>query len=474
MPSLSSGINLALQAVLSHSQAIQIIEHNVANADTEGYHRQSAVLSATVSNPSVSYDRGFGAGQLGTGVTVERIQRFSLDFFDGRYCNVSAATQSWEYQSQILSQMEITLSDLSDDGLAQKMDQFFLSWQNLAADPSSISLRQEVLNDSADLAEKFNRNAQQLVALQQDQNLTVKNRVEEINSLAKSIAGLNAEISKVNAMGQQPNDLLDERDQALDRLAELTGAVSSEQMNGEVTVSIGGHVLVTGHDALRLKTEPDSGNPGVDKIVWEQDSADFSPTGGELEGILKVRDFYIPQQLAELDKVAQNLVTEVNTLHQNGYTLDGSQGGDFFDPDATSALSIKLADGLTTADIAAAGTPTTSGTVENGNSENAALIVNLREKKIAGLDNQTFGVYYNGIVSNLALTTKQAKEYSSQHSVVLKALDAQRLSLTGVSLDEEAANMAKAEKAFQAAARVMNVFDEMLDLVINQMGLVGR
>jgi flagellar hook-associated protein 1 FlgK len=476
MPTLSSGINIALQAILSQSQSIEITEHNVANVDTKGYHRQKASLTARVANPSVSYDLGYSAGQMGAGVTVDRIQRFSLDFFDGRFRSVSADTKSWEYQGEILSQIESTLSDLTDDGLSPKLDQFWLSWQNLASDPTNSTIRTEVMNDAASLCEKFNRNAQQLVVLRQDQNLTLENHVSEINSLAKSIASLNAEISRVIGVNQQPNDLLDQRDLALDRLAELTGAVSSTQANGEVIVSINGHVLVTGRDSLTLKTEPDPDpkNIGVDRIVWEKDSSVFTPAGGEVEGILKVRDFYIPNQIAALDDMAKNIVTEVNKIHTQGYCLDGSKGGDFFASDGLTALEIKLADGLEPEKIAAAGAPDTAGEVEVGNSENAELMVALRQQKIPGLKNLTFNEYCNGMMSELASTVSQANTNGIQHTIVLKALGEQRESVSGVVLDEEAANLAKSQKAYQAAARVMNAYDELLDLVINRMGLVGR
>jgi flagellar hook-associated protein 1 FlgK len=476
MPTLSTGINIALQAILSQSQSIEITEHNVANVDTKGYHRQKASLVARVSNPSVSYDLGYSAGQMGAGVSVDRIQRFSLDFFDGRYRSVSADTKSWEYQSEILSQIESTFSDLTDDGLSPKLDQFWLSWQNLASDPTNSTMRTEVMNDAASLCEKLNRDAQQLIVLRQDQNLTLENRVDEINSLAKSIASLNAEISRVIGVGQQPNDLLDQRDLALDRLAELTGAVSSTQANGEVIVSIGGHVLVTGHDSLSITTEPDPdpANSGVYRIVWEKDSSEFNTNGGELEGILKIRDEYIPHQLTILNTMAKNLVTEVNKIHSQGYCLDGSKGGDFFDPDGVTALEIGLSISLEPSKIAAAGAPDVVGGVEVGNSENAELMVALRHQKIAGLDDQTFNEYCNGMMSELATTVKQAKDNSTQHIVVLQALSEQRESVSGVVLDEEAANLAKSQKAYQAAARVMNAYDELLDLVINQMGLVGR
>src|SRR5512147_2011355 len=106
MPTISSGISIALQAVLTHSQALEIIEHNVANASTPGYRRQSALLTASAPSPMMAYEHGFGAGQRGGGVTLEKIQRFNLEFFDARFRSVSAETGNWEAQSGVLSQLE--------------------------------------------------------------------------------------------------------------------------------------------------------------------------------------------------------------------------------------------------------------------------------------------------------------------------------------------------------------------------------
>jgi len=464
MSSLSSGINTALQAILAQSQVIEVIDHNVANVDTTGYHRQSAVLEATSSNPTMSTYLGIGAGQLGTGVTVEQIQRFSQDYLDTQYRAVSAQNKNWDYQNQILTQVESAMSDTSGGGLSSELDQFWAAWQDLASDPTETSYRQEVLTDAASLCQVFNNDAQQLVSLQQDQNETIESQVSQINSLAKSIADLNGQISQAEAENQQPNDLLDQRDDDLDQLAELTGAVSSTQANGEVTVSISGHMLVTGQNALTLQTEADPTNNGLDSIVWANDSHSFTSNGGELGGILQARDVYIPKQLNAINQMANTLITQVNALHSSGYTQDGTQGGQFFS--GSSALDISVEDGLTAEDIAAS-----SSASESGNSDIATQIYNLSSQKLMANNTQTLGDYYNGAVTDLANTTQQASDNSGQSATVLDALDTQRQSVYGVSQDEEATNLATAQQAYQAAARVMTVINDLLDVVINQMGV---
>ncbi len=268
MPTISSGISIALQAVLTHSQALEITEHNVANASTPGYRRQSALLTAVAPSPMMAYEHGYGAGQRGGGVMIDKIQRFNLEFFDARFRSVSAETGNWEAQSEVLSQLEPMLAETGEDGMLPKLDQFWTDWQKLSTDPTNTSLRAALLDHSNSLAVAFNRRSTMITQLRGEQNQVVSGQVNEINSLAGEVAKLNAEISRVLSVGEQPNDLMDQRDLALDQLSKLTGSASFNQKNGEVSVSIGGHVLVVGHDAFQLQTQTSATDSSVVDVVW--------------------------------------------------------------------------------------------------------------------------------------------------------------------------------------------------------------
>src|SRR5690242_18996151 len=122
MPTISSGLSIALQAVLMHSRALEVIEHNIADASTPGYRRQSAILTTAIPSPA-DYVRG--SGQRGGGVTIEKIQRFNLEFFDTRYRAVSAETRNWDAQSEVLSRVESMLAETTEVGLLPKLDQFW-------------------------------------------------------------------------------------------------------------------------------------------------------------------------------------------------------------------------------------------------------------------------------------------------------------------------------------------------------------
>ena len=465
MPTISSGISIALQAVLTHSQVLEITEHNIANASTRGYRRQSAILTTESPYSINGADHGLGAGQAGNGVTIDRIQRFNMAFFDGRYRAVSAEAQSWEAQSGILSQLESVLAENSDDGLIPKLDKFWSGWQALSNDPTNAGLRTVLLDNANSLAMGFNRRATQINQLRSDQNQLVASNVEEINALANQIAQLNGSISRVISVGEQPNDFLDKRDLALDRLAELTGAVSTEQKNGEMLVSVGGHVLVMGQDTFKLETRTSLTDTSVVDVYWS-DNQKLDPASGELKGILEARDQVLVKQLTGLNTLSAGLIAQVNAIHVNGYGANNANGLNFFNGTDASSITVNAA-------VDANSIATSSAINQPGNNTIALQIAGLRNFKGMQAGTATLNEFYNSQVTDLAVTTKRASDNSYQHGLVVDALGNQRESVVGVSLDEEAANMAKAQKAYQAAARVLTAYDDLLDLVINRMGRVG-
>jgi flagellar hook-associated protein 1 FlgK len=579
MPNLFAGINLSLQALLSQQTAVEIIEHNVANVNTPGYRRQEAVLKAglAVSSPGATYN--LGVGQMGTGVSVDRIKRFTLDFFDTRYRQEIEGSKQWEVQSNILQTLEAGFAETSTDGVLPKLDAFWSGWQKLSVDPSNTSLRSEVLDNAKALASSLNSRAQMVLNLQMEQDLVIDQRVEEINGAADQIARLNGEISRVISIGEQPNDLLDQRDMLLDRLAEIAGATSSKQLNGEAVVAINGHVLVQGQTSFGLTTEMDPGNHNFAQIKWE-DGQVLTTRTGELAGILDARDNVMDDQMTGLNNLSQALISRVNELHRSGfapgkvvttslipatvtklgsgsvaagqteitagsYSVESRLNAGVWQyrvVDSTStAVNIQLSDGsgfsdqwqdiptssgstvpydtgrgLTitfggdqalysqaTAGVGAASLSFTpqqdfftgtsamtmhvnsalddtsliaSGLTPNasGDGELARMIANIRGEPLLNNGTATANQYYTGKVSDLGLDVSRSKANAENRKLVSDAMNNQRLSVTGVSLNEEAANLVKAQKAYEAAARLMNAIDEMLDKIINGLGLVGR
>jgi len=477
MGSLFASINVSLRAMMAHQKAIEVIEHNVANANTPGYRRQSAVLAAGVPVSLSSFQNYGAAGQLGTGVTVEKIQRFSTEFFDTRFRTETTQAKRWDLAANQMAQIEVTLAETGSDGLIPKLDAFWKGWQALSADPTNPSLRAEILEQSKILVAGLSSRVEKLQEMQRDQNLLVRESVGEINTLAEKIAHLNGEIVHVQSVGEQPTDLLDERARLLDRLSEITGIGSHQQDNGSVLVSINGHALVFNNAVFKVNVSSD---PLTASIQWE-DGQPFSASTGELAGLLEVRDQIIPDLIRGLDNTAYSLYTAVNAIHQRPAGFDptvypdppySDDGLPFFTgvtgvAGAASSIAVN-------ADMEDLNNIMSASADYPGSGEIARRIAGLKETAIAGLGNITINQYYTNQAANLGMKIDYAKQQAKDRGLVASALDEQREALSGVNLDEEAANLVRSQRAFQAATRLVNVMDELLDRVINGMGIAGR
>ncbi len=501
MSNLFSGINLAYQAMLAQQQAMEITEHNVANANTPGFRRQGVMLSAGLPYGRITLMGEGGIGQMGSGVLVEKIQRFSIGFFDRRYRLEASEARRWSVQSDSLKQLEAAMGETSSGGLLPIMDQFYASWRTLADAPSNPSARALVREQASTLVSAFNHRSARIDTLIADQRQGLAQGVDEFNDLIAQVAHLNGEISRVLSTGQQPNDLLDQRDRLLDRLSELGGIQSFLQPNGEVMVSIGGHNVVTGRESFNIGylTQVNAADPTrIDLILTAPGGNPFTPPSGELAGIIDIHNGYLQDQKAGLNTLAKALADKVNEIHRGGYSpnyVGGADGMNFFTINtgtgetltdtgniAFTAANIRVSSAILSdlnhlAFSDAANPADADGNIRGvpaGNGGNAAKIAALQSTALAALGNVTTGQYYNHQATAFGLAVKRAGNEAEDHALAVETLSDQRESVSGVNLDEEAANMVKYQRVYEAVSRVATVLDEMLDRVINGMGLVGR
>ncbi|HEY9077902.1 MAG TPA: flagellar hook-associated protein FlgK [Anaerolineaceae bacterium] len=465
-----SSLNVILQAMMTNQTAIQVIEHNVANASTPGYRRQQAVI---VSAPPAMINnlRASGSGSIGSGSMVQKIMRYGNEFFDTRFRKENAEAKRYAITRDILQQTEMILGENTTSGLLPTLDAFFSSWQALSADPSNMALRESLRDQASMVATAFSTRATDIKRLQGDQDLTIQTRVEEVNSLAASVASLNSRISTALGMGDQPNDLMDERDRLLDRLSEITGATSHLQEDGQVIVSINGHWLVTGTQTFELQTYRDSNN--LLNVQWADNPpppVSFSPVTGELRGLFDARDGVLQDQLNRLNALATQFITQVNAQHQAGYVLNGASHAPAMFT-GTDAFSIKVNDATppppSLSDVANIGAALTANAIGDGT--NAALMAKLKDQLFMSGGTQTFNAFYSGQVASLGLAVRKADALATDRKYVADAWKTQRESESGVNLDEEAASLVKFQRSYQAAAKMITVVDDLLDRVINGM-----
>ncbi|MBX6379011.1 MAG: flagellar hook-associated protein FlgK, partial [Clostridia bacterium] len=244
-------LETARRALFAQRLAMDTTGHNVANAATEGYSRQRVDLRASAGFPSAGPGAGpaVGPGQVGTGVDVAALTRARDAFLDAQVRNERRRWAGWDVRQQVLSELEAIFAEPSEAGLRVALDAFWDSWQSLAASPESLAARREVLQRAGGLLDAMKHADQQLRDLADNLDDQVAERVAELNDLAREVASLNAQIQRARARGLQPNDLLDRRDLALDRMAQLVALQVQEGPDGTVRVTVGGVAIVEGREA---------------------------------------------------------------------------------------------------------------------------------------------------------------------------------------------------------------------------------
>jgi len=659
------GLQIGKSGIYTQRKAMEVTSHNIANANTDGYSRQRAVIESNRPYMITSLHTPVVAGQIGTGSVVAKIQQFRDEFIDAK---ITKETSTLNYKSSaddLMKQIEAIINEPGTANLRSQLDKYWAAWEDLANDASNTALRTNLVEETNTLVATFQEIDSQLRRLQGsptwcDQG-SIENQIQvtvaEINSLAHTIGNLNQQIGRSETNVNVANDLRDQRQKALENLAELINVDFHYDEKGFLTVNCGNHTLVQNtfvkelnitvknretmstvsgssnypefsdntdvataaliHDGQQRNitvtvgqlaqansqysfltfhplTGPlssfgitsgsfnvngreffldadkttmrdlagmlDSANLNLNASINEsgqlvlqasqtgkdyeikssngtsniftvlnlqtdkvaQDARfsyggkeysssknivsdaidgvqlflngtgvanlDLRPvvTSGKLKGLLEVRDGSLQTAIDELNKLAYTLVVETNQVHRNGYGLDRETGRNFFKPlDYTDpnkpwknaiqnmAMEDHIKNNLNT--IAAA-----SGTIEHssdrlrtfngpGDGSNAILMAQLKHKNFFNDGKSTFNDYYNEMVTRTASLSKRYETEASYSRSLMSQLDAKRQELSGVSLDEELANLIRFQHAYNAAARVITTVDQMLDKIINGM-----
>lgn len=342
MTTLFSGLNNALRTLQIMQKGIETTSHNVSNASTPGYSRQKVLLQASDPYTVPSSNRPMGVGQVGTGVQATEIKRYRSEFLDGQIRTQTSNLKGWEVRQDTLQQVEVILNEPSDTGLNTYMTNFWSGWQELAASPDSAASRAQVAEGATELTSSLRESHRQLTELQTDLDNHVSSLVTEINDLAYNIADYNRKIAHVESIGQQANDMRDERDVLLKTLSEKLNVTMGENENGSTMVSVGGRLLVMDFEVNEMAVRQDPTNNMLNSVVWADSGDPVTLKGiplaggldadaenllaGELGGTLIGRDIILPRQMAVLDDIANTLIGSVNGLHQTGYGLNNLPG----------------------------------------------------------------------------------------------------------------------------------------------------
>ncbi len=450
------GLNVALTALHANQYAIDVTGHNIANANTEGYRRQEAVFAAN--HPYLAKYGGTSTiSQLGTGVVISAIRRPQTDFLDQQVRLENSLLGTWTTQSQSLQQVESMLAEPTDSGLSATLDRFWNAWQNLAASPDNLASRTAVAAAGVALSDQIRGLYGNMHILQENLDGQVAGKAGEINSLIQEIAKINSQTVQLPTGQDAPNDLLDKRDLLVEQLSKIV-QIQASGSGADMIVSVGGHAIVQGSWSANVTTAKDSN--GWTKLVWSDDSTDLQIMGGELRGLMDIRDSMLGGYLQTLDGMTRSIVEQVNALHVSGYDGNGGQGLPFFVP-GTGAADIKVTKVISDAPILVVA----SG-VNNAPGDNSIASSIAKLKTQAIVDGHTVSDVYSELVARIGSDSKEASIRSDAHEYTLDQRKSQREAVVGVSMDEEMANMLRFQQAYNAAARIFTVVDDMIDTII--------
>lgn len=459
MQSSFLGIEIAKTALFANQRAQQTVAHNVSNANTPGYSRQRVILEAT----HTAY--GMGANwQIGTGVKVSDVDRIRDEFTDRQYRNENSSLGQWNIQSDILKQVEAVFNEPSDIGIASVLNEFWAGLETLSKDAASQEARETVKEKAITLANTINHAVTQLNDIVSDINYRISIQVNEVNSIARQIAQLNLQIRQAETGGASAADLKDKRDLLLDQLSNLVQFESYEDENGIFSINVGGAILVKGPDSANMEFDTSVPNG---KIKWKEYTSDVRILKGELKGLIELRDDKLENYLDQLDKFTQTFVDEFNAIHETGYNLDGETGIKFFEY-ANGVLSVNP-------DIVSNPSKIAAAEEEDGIPSDNRIALELANFRYKTIDidgrNCTIDDYYGTIIAKIGVDSQEATRAADSQAFMVSQLDERRQMTSSVSLDEEMTKMIQYLHGYNAASRIVTTVDEMLDTIINRMGV---
>lgn len=447
MRSTFFGIETSLRALLAQQQALETTAHNVANANTAGYTRQVAVLQTSLPHTDAALNRPVAPGQYGTGVTVTEFRRLRDGFLDSQVRAQLARQADQQTRSDSLEQVELVLNEPQATGLHAVLDRFWSSWHEVAASPESYASRQALLQNSASLATALNETDRMLADVETQTDAQLGLAIAEVNSIAGRIANLNVAIGDNAVAGLTSNDLADERDRLLDELAALGDVALASDGLGRITVTLAGKAVV------------DPSAPGGTNALTAGDVTGGAPASGKLRALHGLRNDVVPAYRARLDTLASGIASAVNAQHATGIDQNGAAGGTFFVGGSAATFAIAVTDPRHVA-------ASSSGAAGDG--ANALAIARIQDRAVVA--GARPGDYYRALVTDIGVASRDARQGHANATALADALRNRRESVSGVSLDEEMANMVRFQHAYAAAGRLLSTMDQMLDDLINRMG----
>ncbi len=456
---MMQSLGIGVSGLAAAQRGIDVVSHNVANVNTEGYTRQR--VDQTSAFPTLGA-RPFGPGAYGTGVQVTGVRQLRDTLLDDGVRSALAQQGQSEEVNRAMSSVQDIAGSL-EDGLGTDLTRFWSSWSDVAANPQGITARSSVIDAGTRLASTLQGASNRIDGLASSSKGRMSGYADQVTALAATVAKLNGSILDVTTAGGTPNDFIDQRNVAVEQLSKLTGA--QVRNNGAmIDVIVGGGLLVAG---VQSQTMTVDGDPPSVKLDGSEVAA-----GGSMGALQNLATNGLDDLRQRLDLIANGLRDAMNTAHAAGTDLDGQSGIAFFTGSGAADFAVNT--DLTAQKIAAS----TSGETADGN--NALAMADVRYATTIGTPANpgnpsiTAGDAVADLVADLGRQAAGAQRGVDASTSMVTALDGQRAETSGVSIDEEMTTLLSYQRAYEAAARIITTSDTMLDTLINHVGTSGR
>ncbi|ANM30557.1 hypothetical protein ABI59_14690 [Acidobacteria bacterium Mor1] len=452
--------DLGLRTLNAARIGLQVAGDNISNASTPGFARRRVDFAP---GPPIKIDGAY----LDQGVTIAQVIRVE-DRLGQRALEREIGQLGFNRERlDQLGQIESMFGDLSSQDILGAYSDFSQAFNELAGDADSEPLRQGAVQAATALANRIRGTYQRIEGQERTINETIGATIGRVNLLADQLGKLNLEIKTQESDGSTAAPARDARQRIIEELTELTGGNAVESDSGQLTYSLpGGPTLVTGNDSLPLvATRDGSGNYQLSSSANQQ-ALTSTFRGGKLGGLLSVRDETIPGLKSSLDTLAQDLNDRTNALTTSAFDAQGNPGVGLFTipPGSTSAAQGLTVNPDVLNDLDLLAVARVAGASDG---DIAIEISRLQEQGSAALGNLSAASFITQTQSNLGNEITVADVESSVSSDLVQELTARRDAVSGVSLDEEAIELTKHQRAYEAASQFIAILNEITEITVN-------
>ncbi|MGZ3596323.1 MAG: flagellar hook-associated protein FlgK [Syntrophales bacterium] len=451
--------NTARDAISANLTAMNVTGSNIANVNTPGYSRL---------RPDFGSIGVFNAAsdQQQVGVKITSVERLYDKYLDQQVVQQEQYGAYSQSQLDVLNNVQTVFNESTGGGINDLLSQFWGAWSQLSANPSGITERDSLVSVSQSLASMFNQKANELINIQNDTNNEISSDVTKLNTDLAQLADYNDKIIQIQNSGGTAADLCDKRTELLKNISQIADVNYYEEKDGSVNVYISnGRSLVEGTNVWNLNVKANPNNSNYYDIVFADapnQVINGDLKGGQLAGLIDVRDNKVAGYLNDLNSMASTIITKVNALNSSGYDLNGNAGGNFFSTTSTLAKDMQV-DSSIVADVR----KIAAGTTVNGDGDNASSIAALQNDASSMGSGMTIDNFYESLTSRVGQDVVNAQNTLDHQTSVMNQLENQRDAVSGVSLDEEMLNLIKYQAAYNAAGRLVATVNTMMNNLIN-------